>query len=234
MPACSVPLNGKRALVTGGSSGIGASIVSSLRAAGCDVVVLDRSPDADLVADISSESAVVSALSAIGTLDIAVLSAGVGGMSAIVEMSADEWDRVIGVNLRGTFLCLRECARVMSDGGAIVAISSVSGFLADRMTAHYNVSKAGVDMLVRIAARELGPRGIRVNAVAPGTTDTPLFASTPTRYRERVAASSALGRLGTPGDVAAAVLALLELDWVTGQILVADGGLSLASPIDIL
>jgi NAD(P)-dependent dehydrogenase (short-subunit alcohol dehydrogenase family) len=176
--------------------------------------------------------------SAFGGLDVAVLCAGIGGMSPILKMAAAEWDRVIGVNLRGTFLCLRECARVMAAqgrGGVIVAVSSVSGFLADRRTSHYNVSKAGVDMLVRIAARELGPKGIRVNAVAPGTTDTPLFAPTSglPGYQEKVAARAALGRLGTAEDIAAAILGLVELDWVTGQTLVADGGVSLFSPIDV-
>jgi NAD(P)-dependent dehydrogenase (short-subunit alcohol dehydrogenase family) len=96
------------------------------------------------------------------------------------------------------------------------------------------VSKAGVAELVRVAARELGPFGIRVNAVAPGTTDTPMFASTKRLpgYRERVAERAALGDVGTPDGVARAVTALLELDWVTGQVLAADGGVSLWSPID--
>jgi NAD(P)-dependent dehydrogenase (short-subunit alcohol dehydrogenase family) len=115
-----------------------------------------------------------------------------------------------------------------------VAVSSISGFLADRMMGHYSVSKAGVAELVRVAARELGPFGIRVNAVAPGTTDTPMFASTKRLrgYRERVAERAALGDVGTPDGVARAIRALLELDWVTGQVLAADGGVSLWSPID--
>jgi len=229
---------GARALVTGGASGIGAAVVARLRAAGCSVVVVDRS-ESDIACDISDESAVVDAVGAavsrLGGLDVAVLCAGVGGMSPILKMTTEEWDRVIGVNLRGTFICLRECARAMPSGGAIVAVSSVSGFLADRLMAHYNVSKAGVDMLVRIAARELGPLGIRVNAVAPGTTATPMFAPTAQLpgYQEKVAARAALGRVGTAGEVAAAVVAMIELDWVTGQTLVADGGVSLFSPIDI-
>ena len=108
---------------------------------------------------------------------------------------------MFGVNLRGTFLCLREVGRAMTSsgrGGAVVAVGSVSGFLADRLMAHYSVSKAGVAALVKVAARELGPAGVRVNAVAPGTTDTPLFASTARLpgYREQVAARSALGGVG--------------------------------------
>jgi NAD(P)-dependent dehydrogenase (short-subunit alcohol dehydrogenase family) len=118
--------------------------------------------------------------------------------------------------------------------GAIVATTSVSAFLTDRSMAHYSVSKAGLAALVRVAARELGPHGIRVNGVAPGTTDTPMFAATDRMpgYRERVAGRAALGRVGSAAEVAQAVVALCELDWVTGQIVVADGGVSLASPID--
>jgi NAD(P)-dependent dehydrogenase (short-subunit alcohol dehydrogenase family) len=122
----------------------------------------------------------------------------------------------------------------MRSGGAIVAVGSVSGFLADRRMAHYDVSKAGVAALVRVAARELGPRGVRVNAVAPGTTDTPMFAATDRLpgYRDRVVGRTPLGRLGSSDDIARSIVALLQLDWVTGQVLVADGGVSLFSPID--
>jgi NAD(P)-dependent dehydrogenase (short-subunit alcohol dehydrogenase family) len=152
-------------------------------------------------------------------------------------MPVDEWDRVMSVNLRGTFLCLRAVARAMVDGGSggsLVAVTSVSGFLADRMMGHYSVSKAAVAQLVRIAARELGPFGIRVNAVAPGTTDTAMFAGTDRLpgYRSRVAERAALGGLGSPDAVAEAVVSVLGLQWVTGQVLAADGGVSLWSPID--
>jgi NAD(P)-dependent dehydrogenase (short-subunit alcohol dehydrogenase family) len=234
-----VELDGARCLVTGGASGIGAATVARLRAGGATVSVVDVDPSADVRCDIADEAQVVSGLASaveeLGGLDAAVLCAGVGGMSPILEMSTAEWDRVMNVNLRGTFLCLRESARAMRGGGVIVAVSSVSGFLADRLTSHYNASKAGVDMLVRIAARELGPLGIRVNAVAPGTTRTPMFAATDRLpgYQEKVAARSALGRVGTADDVAAAIVAVARLDWVTGQTLVADGGVSLFSPIDI-
>ncbi len=100
--------------------------------------------------------------------------------------------------------------------------------------AHYAVSKAGLAQLVRSAARELGARGIRVNAVAPGTTDTAMFAATERLpgYREQVARRSALGRVGTAAEVAQVVVALCTLEWVTGQVVAADGGVSLHSPID--
>jgi NAD(P)-dependent dehydrogenase (short-subunit alcohol dehydrogenase family) len=239
-------LDGSAALVTGGARGIGAAVVAHLRAAGARVAVLDLEPDAAATelavrCDVSVEEDVVHAVAqvreAFGGLDVAVLNAGVGGFGALMELTSAEWDRVLGVNLRGTFLCLREVAKAMVSGGrggAITAVGSVSGFLADRMMSHYSVSKAGVAELVRVAARELGPFGIRVNAVAPGTTDTPMFAATARLpgYQARVAERSALGGVGDPVEVAHAVVALLQLEWVTGQVLAADGGVSLWSPID--
>jgi NAD(P)-dependent dehydrogenase (short-subunit alcohol dehydrogenase family) len=240
-------LQGARALVTGGASGIGAACVAQLQAAGARVAVLDvavaETADLSYTVDVAEEPAVVGAVAdaaqRFGGLDVAILSAGVGGSTPLLELTTQEWDRVIDVNLRGAFVCLRECARAMAEtaparGGAIVAITSVSGFLADRLMAHYAASKAGLAQLVRSAARELGPLGIRVNAVAPGTTDTPMFDATDRLpgYRERVARRAALGRVGTADDVARAAVALCTLDWVTGQIVAADGGVSLHSPID--
>ncbi len=234
-------LAGARAIVTGGASGIGQSCVAQLRAQGARVAVLDiatpAGPDAFSV-DVSDEDSLVDgvahAVSVLGGLDVAIISAGVGGGAPLLELTTAEWDRVMNVNLRGAFVTLRECARAMTGGGAIIAITSISGFLADRTMAHYAASKAGLAQLVRSAARELGAVGIRVNAVAPGTTATPMFATTDRLpgYRERVAAHAALGRVGTPDEVAQAAVALCTLDWVTGQVLAADGGVSLHSPID--
>jgi NAD(P)-dependent dehydrogenase (short-subunit alcohol dehydrogenase family) len=237
-------LQNRRAIVTGGASGIGAACVAQLRAAGARVVSLDLADtaeaDGSVCVDIADEAAVVAAVrdavTQLGGLDVAVLSAGVGGSAPLLEMTTAEWDRVLNVNLRGAFVSLRECARAMVDegGGSIVAVTSISGFLAERLMAQYAVSKAGLAQLVRSAARELGARGIRVNAVAPGTTDTPMFSATERLpgYRERVGRRAALGRVGTAAEVAQAVVALCTLDWVTGQILAADGGVSLHSPID--
>ena len=238
-------LTGTCAIVTGGASGIGAVTVGALRASGARVAALDlhEAPGADVSVsvDVGDEkqlvAAVGDAVEQLGALDVAVVNAGVGGMAPILDLTTDEWDRVMGVNLRGAFVTLRECARAMVEQGrpgSIVAVTSVSGFLVDRAMAHYSVSKAGLAALVRVAAREFGPHGIRVNGVAPGTTDTPMFAATDRMrgYRERVAARAALGRVGTPEEVAQAIVALCTLDWVTGQIVAADGGVSLASPID--
>jgi 2-keto-3-deoxy-L-fuconate dehydrogenase len=227
-------LQGARAIVTGGASGIGAACVGCLEGQGARVEVLDLANGVDVGDEDQVVAGVARAASTLGGLDIAVLSAGVGGSAPLLDMTTAEWDRVMNVNLRGAFVCIRECARTMRSGGLIVAITSVSGFLVDRTMAHYSVSKAGLAQLVRVAARELGPHGIRVNAVAPGTTDTPMFSATDRLpgYRERVAKRAPLGRVGTANDVAQAVVALCTADWVTGQVLAADGGVSLFSPID--
>src|SRR6266550_4547178 len=189
-------LQGAGAIVTGGASGIGAACVTRLRKAGARVAVLDLvdAPDADVSerVDVADESQVVAgvarAVEELGRLDVAVLSAGIGGSAPLLELTTAEWDRVMNVNLRGAFVCLRECGRAMTTGGSIVAVTSVSGFLADRSMAHYSASKAALAQLVRSAARELGATDIRVNAVAPGTTDTPMFAPTDhlPGYRDRV------------------------------------------------
>jgi NAD(P)-dependent dehydrogenase (short-subunit alcohol dehydrogenase family) len=236
-------VQGTGAIVTGGASGIGAATVASLTAAGARVACLDRN-DSDaaeisITTDVADEEQVVAgvarAVEQLGHLDIAVVNAGVGGMSPVLDLTTAEWDRVLGVNLRGAFVTLRECGRAMrADGGAIVAVTSVSGFLSERLMAHYSVSKAGLAALVKVAARELGPLGIRVNAVAPGATDTPMFAATERLpgYQERVTHRAALGRLGSAAEVAEVIVGLCRLDWVTGQVVAADGGLSLASPLD--
>jgi NAD(P)-dependent dehydrogenase (short-subunit alcohol dehydrogenase family) len=235
--------------VTGGASGIGAACVAALQRSGARVASLDRDgaagaagADLSLRADVADEQQVVAAVAeataALGRVDVAVLGAGVGGHAPILECAAAEWDRVMAVNLRGAFLTLRECARAMiatgREHGSIVAVTSISAFLHERGMAHYGASKAALAHLVGTAARELGPHGIRVNAVAPGTTDTPLFAATARLpgYRDRVASRSAFGRVGTADEVAQVVVALCALDWVTGQVIAADGGVSLWSPID--
>jgi NAD(P)-dependent dehydrogenase (short-subunit alcohol dehydrogenase family) len=239
-------LEGSVALVTGGSSGIGAATTAQLRDAGARVAVLDvqaydEHGDLAIKCDVGDESQVVDAVQRVvdelGPPSAAVLAAGIAGMSPILHMSADEWDRVQRVNLRGVFLCLREAARAMvaaRQPGAIVAVGSVSGIVSDRGIVHYSTTKAAVHQLARVAAAEMGPQGIRVNAIAPGCTDTPMFAVTDRLpgYQDMVSERAALGRVGSAEEVAAAIVALLRLDWVTGHVLVADGGLTLRSPLD--
>ncbi|MGH9098327.1 MAG: SDR family NAD(P)-dependent oxidoreductase [Acidimicrobiales bacterium] len=142
----------------------------------------------------------------------------------------------MAVNARGPWLAMRAAAKAMIEAkqlGSIVVTSSISSRLADRTMGAYCSSKAALDMLVKVAAREWAPEGIRVNAVAPGATDTPMLGGAPleTGWLKAVAGRTALGRIAEPADIAEAALALHQLHWVTGHILDCDGGLSLHSPI---
>jgi NAD(P)-dependent dehydrogenase (short-subunit alcohol dehydrogenase family) len=228
------------AIVTGGASGIGRAVVERLRKAGHDLVVWDID-GGDIVCDISDPDAVSAAITKTvtdhGAPDRLVASAGIGASGLLVDQSPANWQRVIDTNLTGTWLTLRAVARAMIDagtGGSIVAVSSVSGTLVDRDMGAYCVSKAGVDMLVRVAAAEWGTHGIRVNAVGPGVTRTPMVAEAARLpgWLDALSERTALGRLGEADDVAEAVVAMLEMSWVTGQTVFADGGLALQSPID--
>ena len=195
----------------------------------------------DIACDISDPDSVTAAMlrtvSSAGTPDRFVTCAGVGASGLLLEQTPEDWRRVLDVNLTGTWLAIRAGAQAMIDagiGGSIVAVSSISGTVADRDMGAYCVSKAGMDMLVRVAAAEWGTHRIRVNAVGPGVTRTPMLAK-PERlpgWVEGLTERTALGRLGEADDVAEAITSLLELSWVTGQTLFADGGLSLQSPID--
>lgn len=228
------------AVVTGGGSGIGRAVVDRLRSAGHDVVIWDL-VGGDIACDISDSDSVTAALDETvdhhGTPDRLVACAGVGASGLLLDQNAADWRRVIDTNVTGTWLTMRAVAGAMvaaGAGGSIVAVSSVSGTLADRDMGAYCVSKAGIDMLVRIAAQEWGPHGIRVNAVGPGVTRTPMLAQAERLpgWVEGLAERTALGRLGEADDVAEAIVGVLEMSWVTGQTVFADGGLALHSPID--
>ncbi|MDT5342357.1 MAG: hypothetical protein QOE52_1541 [Mycobacterium sp.] len=228
------------AVVTGGGSGIGSAVVTRLRLAGNQVVVWDIK-DGDIDCDISDPDSVAEAaartLATHGAPNRLVACAGIGASGMLLDQSPGDWQRVIDTNLTGTWLTMRAVARTMIDsgsGGSIVAVSSISGTLADRDMGAYCVSKAGIDMLVRIAATEWGRYGIRVNAVGPGVTRTPMLAKPEQLpgWVDGLTERTALGRIGEPDDIAEAIAALLEMSWVTGQTLFADGGLALHSPID--
>ena len=228
------------ALVTGGASGIGREVAGQLRDAGHDVVVWDLS-DADIACDVSDPDAVSAAMEQTvrehGVPTRIVTCAGIGASGLLLNEQPAQWERVLAVNLTGTWLTMRAAAQAMIDarvGGSIVAVSSISGTVADRDMGAYCVSKAGVDMLVKVAAVEWGSYGIRVNGVGPGVTRTPMLADVERLpgWVDGLSERTALGRLGEAADVAGAIVGILELPWVTGQVVHADGGLALHSPID--
>jgi NAD(P)-dependent dehydrogenase (short-subunit alcohol dehydrogenase family) len=227
-------------VVTGGASGIGLAVVERLRAAGDKVVVWDLR-DCDITCDISDPESVHAAMeqtiAAAGTPQRFITCAGIGASGMLLEQSPEDWRHVLDVNLTGTWLAMRAGAAAMVESkmrGSIVAVSSISGTLSDRNMGAYCVSKAGIDMLVRVAAAEWGTFGIRVNAIGPGVTRTPMLAKPEglPGWVEGLTERTALGRLGEADDVAEAIVALSEMSWVTGQTLFADGGLALQSPID--
>jgi NAD(P)-dependent dehydrogenase (short-subunit alcohol dehydrogenase family) len=232
------------ALVTGGASGIGREVAGLLRDAGHDVVVWDLSSETnsvDIACDVSDSNSVSAAMEQTvrdhGVPTRVVTSAGIGASGLLLKQQPVEWERVLAVNLTGTWLTIRAAAQAMVDagvGGSIVAVSSISGTVADRDMGAYCVSKAGVDMLVKVAAEEWGVHGIRVNAVGPGVTRTPMLvdAQRLPGWVEALSERTALGGLGAAVDVAGAIVGVLELPWVTGQVVHADGGLALHSPID--
>jgi NAD(P)-dependent dehydrogenase (short-subunit alcohol dehydrogenase family) len=228
------------AVVTGGASGIGREVAARLRGAGHDVVVWDQA-GGDIGCDISDPEAISAAIDRTvrehGVPTRLVACAGIGASGMLLAQSLADWQRVLAVNLTGTWLSMRAVAQAMVDagtGGSIVAVSSISGTVADRDMGAYCVSKAGVDMLVKVAAVEWGSYGIRVNAVGPGVTRTPMLSDVEQLpgWVEGLCERTALGRLGEAADVAGAIVGVLELPWVTGQIVHADGGLALHSPIN--
>lgn len=238
-------LTGKAAIVTGAASGMGRETARYLAAAGASVVCADwNGPGAEAIAaelggksipvtvDVSDEASVVAMMdrvkTAFGKLDILVNNAALQNRALLTETSVDYWDKIQAVNLRGPFLCLREAAKLMQAGGAVVNISSTGGVHPVMPgLAAYGASKGGLSQLTRNAALELAPAGIRVNAVLPGGVMTEGgMASTGTVPSGRAIQLPPLGRMGMPGDIAALVLFLVSpaAGYITGQSFIADGG----------
>lgn len=240
-------LDGKVALVTGGARGIGAAISRELAAAGASVCVNYRSGQetADLLAkeigavaiqaDVSDREAaaqlVLDAEESLGPLSILVNNAGITRDTLIARMSDEEWSEVIDTNLNSMFYTCRAVARGMMKRreGSIVNLTSVVGLHGNPGQTNYAASKAGIIGFTKSLARELGSRGVRANAVAPGYIATELTDVLPDAAKEAILQATPLARLGDPADVAGPVRFLCsdEAKFVTGEVLLVDGGLGM-------
>lgn len=242
-------LAGKVAIVTGASRGIGRAIALRLAREGADLVVTAttietaRNTAAEIealgrkalalavdVADSASVDAMfVSVIEAFGKVDILVNNAGITKDGLLLRMKDADWDSVIDVNLKGAFNCIREAAKLMAKArsGRIVNISSVVGEMGNAGQINYCASKAGMIGLTKSAARELAKRGITVNAVTPGFIETDMTAGLSEKVREGLLQQIPMERLGTPDDVANAVLFLVSPmgDYITGHVLSVNGGM---------
>ncbi len=256
------PLAGQTALVTGASSGIGRAVAVALGAAGANVVVnfVSSSGRADDVvhqvaghgvialavqADVSDETQVrdlfARAIGEFGTIDILVANAGLQQDAAVTDMTLQQWNKVISVNLTGQFLCAREAIREFRRRGIITDVSRAAGKIICMSSVHqripwpghvnYAASKGGVDLMMRSLAIEVAPERIRVNAIAPGAIRTPInrAAWNTEAALQRLLTLVPYGRIGEPGDIARAAVWLASdaSDYVTGTTLFVDGGMTL-------
>jgi NAD(P)-dependent dehydrogenase (short-subunit alcohol dehydrogenase family) len=242
----------KVAMVTGGSLGIGRATVEAFAREGARVAIVSNDPargeatvrdlkDYEVVfvsTDVGIESDVRAAVDAIvgrwGTIDILVNNAGIYVQADVVDTTLADWERVMRVNLTGAFLCTRYAAPVMirQGRGAVIFVSSEAGLVGIKGQVAYNVSKAGMISLTQSCAVDLAPKGIRVNCVCPGTTDTPLVQAAlsrspdPAAARQRLESIRPLGRLGRSEEIAEAILYLASdlAGYTTGAVLSVDGG----------
>lgn len=242
-------------VVTGGASGIGFAVATAAASAGAAVVLADRSQAAldeatraladsdsptkvaahvvDVTDSTQVQTLVDSTITTFGRVDGLVTSAGIEDSVPAQDLTDDAFDAVVGVNLKGTFLCARGFAPALTDSGSgsIVTIGSALAFSGRANGAHYTASKGGVVSLTKSLAIEWGHRGIRVNSVAPGVIDTPLASRLPAEQRSAYVSRTPLGRIGTPADVAKVVRFLLSADagYLTGQTIVVNGGFLMPS-----
>jgi NAD(P)-dependent dehydrogenase (short-subunit alcohol dehydrogenase family) len=254
MPAKQI-LDGQVALITGGGRGIGRCIALELAAAGCSIAVnfyVEPERAAQTVNDVKAlgvdamavegdvglgadvRSMVDQVTTRLGRLDVLVNNAGTQTWAPFLDVTEDEWDRVIRTNLKGCFLCTQAAARYMKDhgGGAIVNLGSGSNKVPFPKLAAYTASRGGIEMLTKVAAVELAAHRIRVNCVAPGAIEVERTRLEIEDYAGMFGALTPLGRVGQPEDVASAVLFLASpaASYITGQTLWIDGGLFTQPP----
>jgi NAD(P)-dependent dehydrogenase (short-subunit alcohol dehydrogenase family) len=244
-------LDGLVAVITGAGGGIGSATAHALAREGAEVVLLDLDLSAAeaaaqqvkdaggaaraLACDVADESSVRAALEQVGRLDVLVNNAGLAHNAPLLETTVEDWDRVLAVNLRGTFLMTKHGAPRMAAGGAIVNIASVAALMAVTQASAYTAAKGGIVSLTRVAAAELAP-GIRVNCICPGTVRTAMPDEMLRRRGDGDADAGAAitarkylsGRLGEPSEIASTVLFLAgpASSFLTGSVIVADGGVT--------
>jgi 3-oxoacyl-[acyl-carrier protein] reductase len=241
-------LKGRVALVTGSAQGIGKSIAEALAKEGADIIVSDINIDAAKitageiaklgvktiatktnVADAESVKAMVDeAVKFFGKIDILINNAGITRDNLLIRMKDEDWDAVLNVNLRSMFLCTKAIAPLMmkSRWGRIVNIASIVGEMGNFGQVNYSAAKAGAIGMTKTVARELASRGITCNAVAPGFIDTAMTQKLSDDVKKRLSEQIPLTRLGTPDDIAKAVIFLCaDADYITGQVVNVNGGM---------
>lgn len=242
-------LKGYNALITGSAQGIGMAIAFAMAKEGANINIADINIDntEELVKkisssgvkcitsklDVSSQESVISAFEKLtdefGSLDVLVNNAGITRDTLAMRMKEDEWDAVLDINLKGTFLCSKEAIKIMSKqrSGKIINISSVVAFIGNPGQINYSASKAGVVGLTKTLSKEYASRGIRVNAIAPGFIQTAMTDALSDKVKEEMKNAIPLKEFGTPEDVAnaAVFLASKESDYMTGQVLHVNGGM---------
>ena len=243
-------LEGKTALVTGASKGVGKGIALELGRAGCDVIVNYKSDasgaqgtvdelhkmgrqafavQADIGISLEVRAMFNQAIERVKRLDVVVNNSGTQTWKSLLELQEEEWDRVIRTNLKGCFLCTQQAALHMKDngGGSIVNIGSGCNKIAFPKLVDYTASKGGIEMFTKVAACELGPHKIRVNCVAPGAIEIERTKQEAGDYAGTWGSLTPLGRIGLPQDIGRAVVFLAgdQSDFITGQTIWVDGGL---------
>ncbi|MEB4209781.1 SDR family NAD(P)-dependent oxidoreductase [Mycobacterium sp. 94-17] len=244
-------MNNRTAVVIGGATGIGWATANALAADGCTVLIAGRDGErarrqaAELgeghrgaQVDVVDEASVQRLFDSVDRLDYAVNCAGFGLMGSVVDMPAEQFRDVVDVCLNGAFIVLKHAGRTVVDGGSLVSVTSINARQPATGMSAYCAAKAGVVMLTQVAALELGPRGVRVNAVSPGlvpTAMTEAVTAVPTIANDYLA-NTALGRLGTPEDIASAIRFLCsdQSAWMTGEVLDLNGGAHLKRYPDML
>ncbi len=238
----------RSAVVVGGASGIGRAVAHALTAEGYRVTVADRNTDgaravaADLgdphtaaTVEVTDEASVRTLFEQAGTLDVVVNTAGYSGVGLITELAVEDFRSVVDVCLTGAFLVIKHAAPQLCTGGALVSLSSLNGRQPAAAMSAYCAAKAGLSMLTQVAALELGPHGIRVNAVAPGFVHTPLTepATQIPGVLDEYLENTPLARAGTAEEVAEAVVFMCKAPWLTGEVLDINGGAHLRRYPDI-